>query len=107
MTHTRSGRGGPRPPPRIQLGLGCALSPRLSLAITCQAICLAILQNYTLSATAPPHATWSLRKRATRLDDDDEPRYSDAARSTPLLQRPALSCATSRLAAAARTTSPT
>ena len=40
---------------------------------TVPAICLAIVQNYTLTATQPPKRSWSLRKRKTRLDDDDEP----------------------------------
>jgi hypothetical protein len=38
---------------------------------TVPAICLAIVQNYSLTATAPPSRKWSLKKRAVRLDDDD------------------------------------
>ena len=40
---------------------------------TVPAICLAILQNYTLSATPMPKRTWSLTKRRIKLDDEDEP----------------------------------
>ena len=40
---------------------------------TVPAICLAIVQNYTLAATPPPHTTWTLAKRTTRLDDDENP----------------------------------
>ena len=38
---------------------------------TVPAICLAIVQNYTLLPASPPRRTWSLVKRAVRLDDDD------------------------------------
>ena len=36
---------------------------------TVPAICMAIVQNYTLIATPPPHRSWTLSKRATKLDD--------------------------------------
>ena len=39
---------------------------------TVPAICMAIVQNYTLTATAPPHRSFSLRKRAVKLDDDED-----------------------------------
>ena len=40
---------------------------------TVPAICMAIVQNYTLAATPPPSRSWSLTKRATKLDDDESP----------------------------------
>ena len=40
---------------------------------TVPAICLAIVQNYTLATTKPPKRDWVLRKRKTRLDDEDAP----------------------------------
>ena len=44
---------------------------------TVPAICLAIVQNYTLSVTARPQTTWSLTKRSTKLDDEIEPSHDD------------------------------
>ena len=38
---------------------------------TVPAICLAIVQNYTLTPTKPPKRDWVLRKRTTRLDDEE------------------------------------
>ena len=40
---------------------------------TVPAICLAIVQNYTITATPAPHMTWVLSKRTVKLDDDDDP----------------------------------
>jgi hypothetical protein len=40
---------------------------------TVPAICLAIVQNYTLAEPALPTASWSLVKRETRLDDEVDP----------------------------------
>lgn len=50
---------------------------------TVPAICLAIVQNFTLTKTKPPKSDWVLTKRATRLDDDDTP--PDAAAMQHLL----------------------
>ena len=44
---------------------------------TVPAICLAIIQNYTLSSTPAPHNTWTLTKRTVKLDDDDDAAPSD------------------------------
>ena len=38
---------------------------------TVPAICLAIVQNYTLTKTAAPSSSWALLKRATKLDDEE------------------------------------
>ena len=38
---------------------------------TVPAICLAIVQNYTLTKTAAPSSSWSLLKRAKKLDDEE------------------------------------
>ena len=38
---------------------------------TVPAICLAIVQNYTLTKTAAPLSSWALLKRATKLDDEE------------------------------------
>jgi hypothetical protein len=40
---------------------------------TVPAICLAIVQNYTLSQTPAPQRSWRLTKRASKLDDDEMP----------------------------------
>jgi hypothetical protein len=40
---------------------------------TVPAICLAIVQNYTLDKAAAPNSPFELVKRATKLDDDDSP----------------------------------
>lgn len=40
---------------------------------TVPAICLAIVQNYSLSRTPAPARSWKLAKRATKLDDDEAP----------------------------------
>jgi len=39
---------------------------------TVPAICLAIVQNYTLTATPAPSSSWTLVKRAKKLDDEAE-----------------------------------
>lgn len=38
---------------------------------TVPAICLAIVQNYTLHASPPPERVWRLAKRTVRLDDEE------------------------------------
>lgn len=38
---------------------------------TVPAICLAIVQNYTLTKTAAPSSSWALLKRAKKLDDEE------------------------------------
>ena len=40
---------------------------------TVPAICLAIVQNYTLIRTPAPERGWVLRQRNTRLDDEMDP----------------------------------
>lgn len=40
---------------------------------TVPAICLAIVQNYTLAQSKAPARGWQLVKRTTRLDDDENP----------------------------------
>ena len=37
---------------------------------TVPAICLAIVQNYTLTSTPAPSSSWTLLKRAKKLDDE-------------------------------------
>lgn len=53
---------------------------------TVPAICLAIVQNYTLSATPPPHVSYTLTKRAKSLDEEDDPDYSEFAHLMTLKQ---------------------
>ena len=37
------------------------------------------MQNYTLGKTAPPATSWTLKKRLTKLDDEDAPNPADFA----------------------------
>ena len=49
---------------------------------TVPAICLAIIQHYTLRVGAPPSGAYTLEKRTVRLDDDIEVQQTPAPSST-------------------------